>query len=449
MVYAITDIETTGSFASGNSITEVAVILTDGHRELDRWTSLIRPEGAIPDYITALTGIDNHMTAEAPTFAEVAEELHAFLEGRVFVAHNVHFDYSFIRKHLDLCGIRWNPRKLCTVRLSRKIIPGLPSYSLGRLCESLDISNHARHRAMGDTQATFELFKLLVQKDGSDTIGQALRRGSGEAFLPNHVNAESFHTLPELPGVYYFLDNKGQTIYIGKAKNIKKRVRSHFSGNMKSKRKQAFVADIHDIQYRLTGTELIALLVEDAEIRKYWPTHNRAQKARALAFGVFAYTDQSGLLRLGIHKRTGSGKPLRTFHSLFQARAWLYQLAEDEDIHPHLFNLPTFTPFEGVDSDGHNDLMHALLVRESQNFGSLLIKGEGRTLDEQSLVWIQDGVLRGIAYLEHDERFERPEDLEDRLEALPSSETTTSVLRSYLEKARMSELVHLTAHPSV
>ena len=152
--------------------------------ELDRWTSLIRPEGAIPDYITALTGIDNHMTAEAPTFAEVAEELHAFLEGRVFVAHNVHFDYSFIRKHLDLCGIRWNPRKLCTVRLSRKIIPGLPSYSLGRLCESLDISNHARHRAMGDTEATFELFKLLVQKDGSDTIGQARVADRERPFCP-------------------------------------------------------------------------------------------------------------------------------------------------------------------------------------------------------------------------------------------------------------------------
>ena len=449
MVYAITDIETTGCFAAGNSITEVAVILTDGQRELDRWTSLIRPEVSIPDYITTLTGIDNSMTEHAPTFADVAEELHNFLDGHVFVAHNVHFDFSFIRKHFGLCGIRWNPRKLCTVRLSRKILPGLPSYSLGRLCASLDIAIHARHRAMGDTEATFELFKLLVQKDGSDTIGQALRRGSGEAFLPNNVNSESFHSLPELPGVYYFLNNKGQIIYIGKAKSIKKRVRSHFSGSMKSKRKQAFVADIYDIQYRLTGTELIALLVEDAEIRKYWPTHNRAQKSRAQVFGVVAFTDQTGLLRLGIHKCTGSGKPLRTFHSLFQARAWLYRLAETENIHPHLFNLPTFEPFEGVDADRHNDHMHAMLVRESKSFGSLLIKGEGRNLDEQSLVWIQDGMLRGIAYLAYDDRFDRPEDLEDRLETLPSSETTTSVLRNYLEKARMSELVHLAAHSSV
>jgi DNA polymerase-3 subunit epsilon len=129
MLYAITDIETTGSFASGNSITEVAMILTDGVREVERWSSLVKPAGNIPRYITALTGIDHSMTENAPTFADIAEELHSLLEDAEFVAHNVHFDHSFIRKHLEMCGLRWNPRKLCTVRLSRKIIPGLPSYS--------------------------------------------------------------------------------------------------------------------------------------------------------------------------------------------------------------------------------------------------------------------------------------------------------------------------------
>lgn len=449
MIFAITDIETTGGYASANSITEVAVVLTDGVKELERWSSLVKPEGAIPAHITALTGIDHSMTDGAPTFADIAEELHALLTDVVFVAHNVHFDYSFIRKHFELAGLSWNPKKLCTVRLSRKIIPGLPSYSLGRLCESLEIENPARHRALGDTLATFDLFKMLMAKDSTDAIGQALRHGSNEAFLPNHVNSEAFNSLPELPGVYYFLDKKGEIIYIGKAKNIKKRVRGHFTGSMKAERKQQFIQEIHDISFKLTGTELIALLVEDAEIRKNWPRHNRAQKSRATAYGIYAYHDQAGLLRLGIHKRTGSGRPLRVFHSLFQARAWLYTLAEAHDIHPLLFNLPTFDPLGDVDIPAHNDLMHDVLVKESESFGSLLIKGEGRNLDETSLVWIEDGTLKGYAYLGHDEAIENAESLADRITPLPTSETTNGILRSFLEKARASQLVLLATNTPV
>lgn len=441
MIYAITDIETTGGFASANSITEVAVIRTDGQHELDRWSSLVRPAHAIPDHIAALTGIDQAMVEHAPVFAEIAEELFAMLEDAVFVAHNVHFDFSFLKKHFALAGLNWSPRKLCTVRLARKILPGLPSYSLGRLCDSLDILHENRHRAMGDTSATYDLFRLLVQRDTSAAIADALRRGSEEAFLPNHVNADAFKNLPDLPGVYYFTDAKGQLLYIGKARDLKKRVRSHFNGTHSNQRKQQFIREIHDISYRLTGTELIALLLEDAEIRKHWPKYNRAQKSRASAFGVYAYYDGAGYLRLGIQKHTGSGRPLRTFHALSKAREWLTALAEENSIHPHWFNLPHFDAAVSTEKESHNDKLHEVLVKKSQTLGTVLIKGEGRNLEEQSIVLIKDGVLRGFAFIDQDEGIQDLEELHDRLELLPSSETTEGILLAFLDKAQLSDLV--------
>lgn len=441
MIFAVCDIETTGSHASGNSITEIAVCLHNGNVIVDRWHSLIRPAKSIPRFITELTGITNEMVEDAPEFAEIAEDLDAFTKDAIFVAHNVNFDYSFLKRHFDHAGITWNRKKLCTIRLSKKIFPEFKRYSLGRLCLSLGVFNEDPHRAMGDTMATAEIFGKLYKK-APEVIEEALVRGSGEAFLPNQLNAEVFHNLPEEAGVYYFLDAKGKPVYIGKAKNIKKRIRGHFSGNMKSDQKQGFLREVVNITYRLTGTELIALIVEDFEIKQKWPKYNRAQKFQSGRFGVYDYEDQIGFKHLCVKRVSNSFPPIRTFSSAFSARQWLFVFAEENGIEPRLCGLPQLEVVE-IEQDKHNKIVIDA-IRKEQGFDlSILIKGKGRNEDEESFVMLNNGRLKGIGYIPSGIQITQAEELSDYLETFPASELTDHMIRSFLPAVAKRDIIAL------
>src|SRR5688572_2534655 len=156
-MYAIVDIETTGGYAVGNRVIEIAIYRFDGEKIVGQYQTLINPEQRLPVYITSLTGITDDMVECAPTFKEIADEIAEALEGCIFVAHNVNFDYTFLKKEFQLLGKKFDYPKLCTVRLSRTILPGHPSYSLGNLCGQLNIEVRGRHRASGDAEATVEL----------------------------------------------------------------------------------------------------------------------------------------------------------------------------------------------------------------------------------------------------------------------------------------------------
>lgn len=163
-MFTIIDIETTGNFYKFGKITEIAIISFDGNNITDVFQTLINPEIDIPYSITKLTGITNSMVAQAPRFYEVARKVVEITAGKTFVAHNVGFDYNFIREEFARLGYDFSRKKLCTVRLSRKLLPGHASYSLGNICKDLGIDNAARHRALGDAMATTELFKILLSK---------------------------------------------------------------------------------------------------------------------------------------------------------------------------------------------------------------------------------------------------------------------------------------------
>ena len=175
-MYSIVDIETTGGLASGNNITEIAIIVHDGKDVIRQFQSLINPQKYIPSFITGLTGISNAMVATAPTFAEIASDVYEILCDTIFVAHNVSFDYSFIDSQLKSAGYILSSKKLCTIRLSRKVFPGLESYSLGKLCRSLNIEIEDRHRAYGDAKATTILFEKLLKAGGTEHIEKMLNK---------------------------------------------------------------------------------------------------------------------------------------------------------------------------------------------------------------------------------------------------------------------------------
>lgn len=303
-LYAIVDIETTGGRASRDKITEIAIVLHDGERILDRFETLLNPECYIPYGITQLTGITQEMVAGAPRFFEVARQVVELTEGAVFVAHNVRFDYGFLREEFARLGYAFTRKQLCTVRLSRQVFPGLPSYSLGNLIRHFNIPVDARHRAMADALATTDLFERILAKEKSTSrVDTLVNLGIKESRLPNQLKLEDIHALPEACGVYYFHDENGQVVYVGKSINIRKRVAEHFADQTEKAR--ILQQSVHDITYELTGSELVALLLESHEIKTLHPPVNRAQRLKQFPFIVHHYYNHAGYLCFGFG-RVGS-----------------------------------------------------------------------------------------------------------------------------------------------
>ena len=288
--YAIIDVETTGGRPGRDRITEIAVALIEDGKVIDKFSSLINPEMAIPYQITQLTGINNDMVHTAPKFFEVAKRIVEITEGAVFVAHNVRFDFGFVAYEFRRFGYTFTRKQLCTVRLARKVFPGLKSYSLKNLCKHFGITNNAAHRAWGDVDATVQLFeKLVAGKD--EKVPLRLQAEIATAKIPRLLDPKKLEALPDTPGVYYFLDITGTPLYIGKSNQIRKRVMSHFSAAHKTKRGLQLMERIADIDIVETGSELIALLHENSEIKKNQPRYNRAQlKQYFKVFGILILT---------------------------------------------------------------------------------------------------------------------------------------------------------------
>ncbi len=415
-MYAIVDIETTGGHAASHGITEIAVILHNGVEEEGRYQTLVNPGKPLPRYITALTGITNDMLLDAPRFDEIAPHIFHLLQDRIFVAHNVNFDYSFILHHLQSCGYELHLRKLCTVRMSRKIFPGYKSYSLGNLCLTLDIPNAQRHRAMGDAMATSRLFSMLLANDKAGVVPQMLRAGSRESYLPLHMDASSIEQLPYTPGVYYFHDRKDKVIYVGKAVNLRKRVTSHFSNNAPSRRKQELIRQVHRISYEESGSDFMASLMESLQIRLRWPSFNHSQKRFEARYGIYAYRDQRDILRLTIEKKRRGYPPLYAFSLLTEGRALLRRLAENQQLCLRFCGLQTTEgPCDALENgrctgicegrekpDTYNERVMKAIQSLDRELPSFAILEKGRTRAEQCVALMDQGAFYGYGFLDAD-----------------------------------------------
>lgn len=414
-MYAIVDIETTGGYAAANGITEISIHVFDGAAVTEKYETLINPGQPIPYYIQSMTGITDKMVATAPRFEEVAEKIFQLLQDKIFIAHNVNFDYSFVKSHLKTAGFELNTKKLCTVRLSRKIIPGLASYSLGKLCQSLGITIHDRHRAGGDTAATVQVFQLLLLKDKEQHIQKSLQRNSKEAILPPNVPKAHFEQLPYTPGVYYFHNAKGKVVYVGKANNIRYRVNSHFSNNSESRQKQNFMQHVYAISYQDCGTELMACILESTEIKKKWPAFNSSQKRWEDVYGIYLYEDQNGYYRLAIDKNRKGLNPVHTFHYLVDGHAIIRKLINDFGLCPVLCFMQKDTGrceginegvCEGACEKKETPAAYNKKVEQACNAlrkqPSFAIIDNGITGNDRSCVLICDGSFYGMGYIPAD-----------------------------------------------
>lgn len=435
MLYAIVDIETTGSYAAGNGITEIAIVTHDGRQVVDFYETLINPQQQIPYFIERLTGINNNMVADAPSFSEVAETIHELLKDKVFVAHNVNFDYSFIKHHLEASGYTLGAKKLCTVRMARKIVPGMSSYSLGKLCHQLGINHANHHRAGGDAMATADLFALLVANDKEDVIITMLKGRNREQYLPPHLPVQQMDSLPPVPGVYYFYNVAGKAVYVGKAKNLKRRVKSHFSNNKTGKQKQDFLRDIHRISYKECATDLMAHILESTEIRRLWPIYNRSQRGYLPKFGLYVYEDQQGYKRFTIEKNKQVYKPVHTFNTLIEGHNRIRELISEFGLCARLCNLAKGADCaNGLYAEGCNGQCTRLKAKKYNRRVDDAIKwlhkqlptfayvDKGITDDEQSCILVNKGAFYGMGYL-HDGVF--PDsilELQEKLEPMPDND---------------------------
>ena len=400
--FAIVDIETTGGSSKSRGITEIGVVVTDGTQVLERWSSFVNPFEPIPPRITALTGISDDMVEDAPGFEDVAEDVDKLLSDCVFVAHNVGFDYAFIRGHFEAIGQSWQRPKLCTVRLSRKAFPGMPRYGLGALCDARGITHKDRHRAMGDAEATAELFHQIFESPrGQTAIAEALKRGTREHWMPQHVKASEFDVLPDEPGVYWFLDRQGRPLYIGMSIKLQQRVRSHFSGTTASRKRQTLLRDMHSLKHELSGSEWMAAVMEDVRIRAHWPPLNRAQKQPKAYRTVIHYTDRQGRSRLAIRTQANPRDAIRTFHSEATARAWLHAQAREHELIPELLGLGAWSENEPVTAEAH-EIHFKQAIESWRNVASGWFVEAGRTPNERGIIAVREGHVRGYGFVDAD-----------------------------------------------
>ena len=461
-VYAVVDIETTGGRANRDKITEIAIIKHDGKQIIDSFETLINPERTIPYNITQITGINDEMVMDAPKFYEVAKKIVEMTEDAVFVAHNVRFDYTFLREEFRRLGYTFTRKQLCTVRLTRKTFPGLRSYSLGNLIRHFGIEVKQRHRAMADTKATVQLLEMALRENESkERVDEMVNLGIKESQLPANISLEKLHQLPEECGVYYFHDNNKNLVYIGKSINIKKRVMEHFA--KKTRKAEVLQKSVYDISFEVTGSELIALLQESHEIKYHHPYVNRAQRARNFQHALFSYINEDGYICLHHKKVTAkerkSLKILRSYPSQLSAKAAIARLAEKYELcrmfchldntgrpcfyyHIHKCNGACIGEESPEDYNAKvNEALETLSIDFDEDF---IILDEGRHLDERAVVLVEDGQYQGFGYIEKENINGNIDVLKDAIKPYTHNPDVVKIILQFLNKGKIQEVINLS-----
>ena len=457
-MYAILDIETTGGKYNEEGITEIAIYKFDGHQIVDQFCSLVNPERNIQPFVINLTGINNQMLRNAPKFHEVAKRIIEITDNCTIVAHNAQFDNRILSTEFDRLGYPFEKNMLCTVELSKKLIPDLPSYSLGKLVRSLGIPITDRHRAQGDAKATVELFKLLLEKDIEKVIiSDTIKKGSKRQLAPKLLDI--IEAAPTTIGVYYMHRKNGKIIYVGKSTNIKKRLIQHFTDdNKKSKKIQL---EVVSVSYEETGNDLIAQLKESQEIKKLKPIFNHALKTSIFQSQLYSYMDDNGYVNLRIEKvpmeQEEEKKIITTFTNYQQAKSLLYKITDEfhlcqklnhlEKTEGACFNhglktchgacIELETPFD------YNTRVQKFIDKSSYEFDHMLLIDKGRSIQEHSVILIKNGTYRGYGFFNLNFQINNPEVLKSIINPMENNRDTQHIIQSYLRKNKVQKILKL------
>ena len=453
-MYAILDIETTGGKYNEEGITEIAIYRFDGRKIVDQFFSLVNPERDIQSFVVNLTGINNEMLQNAPKFHEVAKRIIEITKGCTIVAHNAQFDNRILTTEFDRLGYSFDKNFLCTVELSKKLIPNLASYSLGKLMRSLGIPISDRHRAQGDAKATLMLFKILLEKDTSKKIIQeTVKKDPKRQLEPKLIDI--IESTPSIIGVYYIHKKNGSIIYIGKSKNIKKRLLQHFTNdNRKSKKIQL---EVDSVTYEETGNDLIAQLKESEEIKQNKPIFNHALKRTLYEYQLSSFKDTNGYINLKIEKADERNKAVITFSNYQQAKLFLFKITEEFRLCQKLNGIHKTTSscflysikqcngacIEDESPKVYNKRLLDFIEKNSYKNQSILIIDRGRDIDERSVIFIEDGIYKGYGFYNLNYQINNPEVLKSIITPMPDNRDAQHILQVYLRKNKVLKIVKL------
>ncbi|MDB4289869.1 exonuclease domain-containing protein [Flavobacteriaceae bacterium] len=453
-MYVVLDIETTGGKFNEEGITEIAIYKFDGHKIVDQFISLVNPERDIQPFVVNLTGINSKMLRSAPKFYEVAKRIVEITEGCILVAHNAQFDYRILKTEFRRLGFDFERENLCTVELSKQLIPDLPSYSLGKLVRSLGIPVSDRHRAAGDATATVKLFKMLLDKDVEKTIIKAaIRLDPKHQMEPKLTDIIS--KLPSVTGVYYVHQSDGEIVYIGKSKNIKSRINQHFTGQTpKSKKIQLEVATV---TYDETGSELVALLKESEEIKRNKPKFNRALRRTIFTHGLFSFRDAEGYINLKVEKIKGNQKPITTFSNHDSGKSFMTKIVEQNQLCQKLCGLyKTANSCFGYDikscagaciseepAETYNKRVLNLIESHTFKDQNMILIDYGRDVDERSAILVENGVFRGYAYYNLNFQIHTTAVLKSILTPMEHNKDAQHIIQSFMRRHKRLKIIKL------
>ncbi len=453
-MYAILDIETTGGKYNEEGITEIAIYKFDGHSIIDQLSSLVNPERPIQPFVVKLTGINNAMLRNAPKFYEIAKRVIEITQDCILVAHNANFDYRILRTEFDRLGYDFEKKTICTVSLSKKLIPNLPSYSLGKLVRSLGIPITDRHRAQGDAKATLELFKLLLNKDTKkEIITTLVKTNPKHQIHPNLLTI--INSLPTATGVYYMHREDGKIIYIGKSKNIKKRVTQHFTSDTKKAtqiQKEVFAVTVEE-----TGSDLLAQLKENQEIKRNKPIYNHALKRSVFQYQLSSFIDANGYINLNAKKVSSNNESITTFTNYQQAKSFLFKATEDFKLCQKLTGLHqtngscflySIKQCNGAclgneTPKNYNERVKKLIAEYTFNQKSFLLIDTGRAIDEHAVVLVEKGVLKGFGYYNLNFQITNPTILHSIINPVKTDRDAQHILHTYLRKNKHLKIINL------
>lgn len=385
------------------------------------------------------------MLKSAPKFYEVAKRIVEITEDCIIVAHNAQFDYRILRTEFKRLGFGFKRKTLCTVELSKQLIPDQPSYSLGKLTRALGIPVTDRHRANGDAMATVKLFRMLLNKDLDKSI---IKKSVKIEIIKrlNDTHKKIIEQLPSITGVYYIHDENGDIIYIGKSKNIKHRINQHLTNDSaKSKKIQLL---IKSVTYEATGSELVALLKESEEIKRNKPIFNRALRRSIFTHALYSYTDDNGYLNLKVDKTNKNDKPITTFSNLQSAKSFMFKIVEHYNLcqkltglYPTKSNCFNYTIkmcngacINEEEAIEYNKRVNELITKNSYNNRNMLIIDQGRDIDEKSVIYIENGIFKGLGFFDLNYQITNIEVLESIITPMENNRDTQHIIQSYLRR---------------
>jgi DNA polymerase-3 subunit epsilon len=421
---------------------------------VDHFSSLINPERKIQPFVVNLTGINNEMLRNAPKFYEVAKRIIEITDSCVIVAHNAKFDNRILTTEFDRLGYAFEKDSLCTVELAKKLIPDQPSYSLGKLVKALGIPLSNRHRAHGDAKATVSLFKMLLNKDSEkQIIKSAIRKDPKRQLEPKLIDI--VERAPTETGVYYMHNEEHDIIYIGKSRNIKKRLLQHFTND--NKRSKQMQLEVAHMSYELTGNDLLAQLKESEEIKRNKPKYNRALRQTVFKYQLATFIDEEGYRNLKIEKADKRKAAVTTYSNYQQAKNALYRITEEYQLCQKLTNLHktskscfahTIKECLGAcvnvePPESYNARVQNFIEKHSYQNQNLLIVDRGREVDERSVILIEKGGYKGFGYFNLNHQITHLDTVRSIITPMKNDRDAQHIIQSYLRKYKVLKIVKL------